>query len=462
MNKENQPFIHMFETNGSKYLYDVNKNSIICISEEVSDALNENKFENSEVKALVQKGFLSDKRVTTIIHPEDRFLEYHLNNKIGMITIQVTQACNLRCRYCPYSGEYNNRKHSNKRMNLDMAKKGIDFLWEHSMGCEYVSIGFYGGEPTIEFDLIKECIEYAKIKFDGKDVKFSITTNGTIITNEMIEYFYENNVVLMISLDGPKGIHDKNRVFADNSGSFDVVMNNIRKVKKNYPDYFNKIIFNVVADPENDYNCTSRFLSGDEVIKDAVINASEINPFYRKEDIKISEDYKIQRGYELFKFFLSKINRYDTEKVSPLISSRFYMLEEMYNEQLGMTEALPDRYHHGGPCIPGAQRLFMSVDGTLYPCERVSEESEAVKIGHIETGIDRDKVRVLLNIGKLSEESCKNCWAIRYCSLCMVACDNLKELSGKQKISYCKSVKADVESRFKDICVLKSIGVSFN
>ncbi|PYG84365.1 uncharacterized protein LY28_03628 [Ruminiclostridium sufflavum DSM 19573] len=462
MNESREPLVHMFETHGGRYLYDVNRNSVIEISEETSNALKNKEMENKGVKMLAENGFLSGKRVTTIVHPENEAVESYMNNKINMIIIQVTQACNLRCRYCPYSGQYDNRSHTNKRMSLEMAKRGIDFLWEHSKDCEEVNLGFYGGEPTLEFNLIKTCMEYAKIKFEGKNVKFSITTNGTALTNEMIEYFYDNNVILMISLDGPKEIHDKNRVFADNSGSFEAVMANVRKIKSSYPDFFHKILFNVVADPENDYSCTSNFLSGNEVIKDSVINSSEVNMFYRKEDIEISEDFCIKKGYELFKLFLSKLGRFDQKKVSPLVSVNYSFLEKMYNEQLRTVEALPDRYHHGGPCIPGAQRLFMSVDGTFYPCERVSEESEAVKIGHIDTGIDIEKVKILLNIGKLTENACKNCWAIRYCSLCLVSCDNLKELSAAQKSKYCKNVKADVGNRLKDICVLKDIGINFH
>ncbi len=462
MNKVKEPFIHTFETYGDRYLYDVNKNSIITLSEELSTALGNKEMEHSEVKALQQKGFLSDNRVSTIIHPEDGVLASHMSNKISMLTLQVTQACNLRCRYCPYSGQYNNRQHSNKRMSLEMARRGIDFLWEHSIDCEEVNLGFYGGEPTIEFNLVRECMEYAKVKFEGKTVRFSITTNGTIITNEIIEYFQENDVVLMISLDGPKEIHDKNRVFADESGSFNIVMENIKRIKQDYPDYFTRILFNVVADPENDYNCTSQFLSGNDVVRDAVINSSEVNTFYRKEDMEATEDYYIKKGYEIFKLFLSKFNRFDSKKVSVLVSTRYTILEKMYNDQMKMVESLPEKYHHGGPCIPGAQKLFMSVDGTFYPCERVSEDSEAVRIGHIESGIDLEKARELLNIGKLTEKNCKNCWAIRYCSLCLVACDNLHELSGAHKLRFCRLVTADVEGSFKDICVLKDLGMDLS
>lgn len=462
MAKDKEPFIHMFETYGGKYLYDVNRNSIVGVSEEVYAALKNNEMEHKGVKALLENGFLSDNRVSTIVHPEDQTLEFHINNKISMLTLQITQACNLRCTYCPYCGEYNNRPYSNKKMSLEMAKKGIDFLCEHSIDSEQVNLAFYGGEPTLEFQLVKECIEYAKIKFEGKPLKFSITTNGTILTDEIIEYFCSNEVVIMISIDGPKEIHDKNRVFADKSGSFEVVMDNIKRIRNKYPAYFSKILFNVVSDPENDYSCTNQFILGNEVMKDAIINSSEINQFYRKEDINVSEDYMIKKGYEQFKLFLSKFNCFNEKKVSPLVTARYEFLKKIYNEQLKILQSLPERYHHAGQCIPGTQRLFMNADGTFYPCERSSESSEAVKIGSIQTGIDLEKVRTLLNIGRLTEKKCKNCWAIRYCSLCLIACDNLSELSAEKKLHYCKNVLANTEDNFKDICVLKELGMNFS
>lgn len=109
-------------------------------------------------------------------------------------------------------------------MDWNTAKKSLDFLLEHSIDNEIVNIGFYGGEPMIEFDLIKKCIEYAKEIFKGKDIQFSITTNGTLINKKIIRYFVKNKVNLTISLDGPKEVHDKNRRFCNGSGTFDKII----------------------------------------------------------------------------------------------------------------------------------------------------------------------------------------------------------------------------------------------
>lgn len=80
-----------------------------------------------------------------------------LDVNIESINLQVTQNCNLRCEYCPYTGNfYNNRRHTNKSMSFELVKRGIDFLYNHSMNCEVVNVAFYGGEPLLEFELIKK------------------------------------------------------------------------------------------------------------------------------------------------------------------------------------------------------------------------------------------------------------------------------------------------------------------
>ena len=102
-----------------------------------------------------------------------------------------------------------------------------------------------------------------------------------------------------------------------------------------------------------------------------------------------------------------------------------------------------------GPCIPGQRRAFITTQGDIFPCERVNENSDIFKIGNIETGFDVEKAKVLLNIGKLTEDDCKNCWVLRHCSLCAGYCDNQGELSGELKRSYCRRVQMNVEHNMK-------------
>ncbi len=95
-------------------------------------------------------------------HPETEGLEYILENNLNTMALQLTQNCNLRCKYCVYSGNYENRKHSSLKMNKEIAYRAIDFFVRHSSDSEKLHLGFYGGEPLLEFELIKGCVEYIK------------------------------------------------------------------------------------------------------------------------------------------------------------------------------------------------------------------------------------------------------------------------------------------------------------
>ena len=95
-------------------------------------------------------------------HPDLDYIQVFLQNHLDTLLLQVSQGCNLRCEYCIYSGEYNNRTHQNKMMSWDTAKGTIDFIVERSADCKTLYFGFYGGEPLCNFSLIKRCIEYIK------------------------------------------------------------------------------------------------------------------------------------------------------------------------------------------------------------------------------------------------------------------------------------------------------------
>lgn len=124
-------------------------------------------------------------------------------------------------------------------MSFELVKRGIDFLYNHSMNCEVVNVAFYGGEPLLEFELIKKSIEYAKEIFRTKKIIFSLTTNAVLLTDAMMRFFRENDVLLTVSLDGPQNIHDKSRIFANGKGSFEIVYRNLCYFKENYLEYFN-------------------------------------------------------------------------------------------------------------------------------------------------------------------------------------------------------------------------------
>lgn len=459
---------HTFMAGGKRYMFDVSTNAFIVLSEVLYKDIEKYKRSGYKditpaIEKLKDRGYLKDRLEFEMVHPMDSTLEYSLERCIGTIALQVTQGCNLRCKYCAYSGNYDNRVHSSKRMSKETAFKAIDFLFDHSIDRERVSLGFYGGEPLLELNLIKDCVEYAKKKSSGKELMFNMTSNATLITNNTLEFLYDNKFSLTISLDGDQQAHDKNRVFAVNhKGTFKGVMQVLEKIQTCYPDYMERVHINAVIDPTTDFDCTSHFFSDHKTVKDFYIQANLISEYYSKDEIASHEVYREKFSYEIFKMYLQKLGRFDEENISKLVSHGFHSLKEIHDKAKISSSTSMKRDHHSGPCVPGIQRLFVDVDGNLYPCERVSEASKAVRMGNIDAGFDIEKARALLNIGKLTEKECKQCWAFRFCSSCAVQADDLEELSAEKKLENCAMIKTHIDNMMRDYCVMKDLGCNFD
>lgn len=467
---ESKPFIYPFSTPGGYYIFDVNTNRIINVSKEVYDYLAGKKDEitsatKGEISKMMRDGFLSNKKVKEILHPASNSLKDLLDSALEKITLQVTQQCNLRCEYCIYSGDsgnYQNRPHKNKKMSFETARKGIDFLIEHSQDANRLNVSFYGGEPLLEFELIQRCVEYANEKAEGKEVSFSITTNATLLTEDIIDYLSENGIMLTISLDGPKEIHNKNRKFAGSGiGSFDKVIENMGKLKKKYPEYIKKVMFSVVLDPTADFKCVSEFFVNYDTVKEANQVASFPSTHYIKTGLEIDDNFSSEHSYEFFKIFLYKLGRLEKKYVSNLNMAYWSNLERNYHEKRTPTFSFQDYGHPSGPCVPGQLRLFMDADGVFFPCERVSEASEVMRIGTVESGLDVEKCWKILNIGKVTENSCKNCWAFRYCTQCAALADDTKSLNAQKRLEQCESTRAEIGGAFRDYCTLLELGYDF-
>lgn len=461
------PLIHLFSYVGKYYFYDVNKHKIVNISSETFAILQKQlqdgiESDNSVLQKLKEEGFLSSNRIEEINHPADNILEDILNNRVKKICLQLTQQCNFRCDYCVYSGNYDNRTHAAKRMNSKTALAGIDFLLKHSKDSPSISIGFYGGEPLLEFKLIKECMEHTSKVAEGKKIVYSMTTNGSLLNSEMVETFIKYDATITISLDGPIEIHNKNRKFATNGrGTFETVYKNLMEIMNKYPEFRKKIQYSMVIDPTVQVSCINEFIATeDELFGQNSISSTLINPLYRKNEIESTQEFYQDWEYEKFKYYLFLLDRIPENQSSRLMNNSSVRLLDFISKSHKSFYPLAKKDHHSGPCVPGQVRLFMNVDGNFYPCERVNENSDVMKIGNIKDGFYVDKVRALLNIGKLTEDNCKNCFAFRECYLCAAYADEDNELSKEKKISSCHSVRYNFEEMLKNAVVLKDLGIS--
>ena len=471
------PNIHLFSLYNQYYFYDANTNAIMELPSEIYGFLKDitekksvdvrkefeslNNHQKEEIEYLISSGLLS-KNVTdcSLCHPETEMLGDYYKSNLSSITLQVTQNCNLRCAYCIYSGSYVNRTHNNKRMQLETAIKAVDFLYRHSSQSHIISIGFYGGEPLLEFDLIQKVVDYAEGLFKGKSLQFLMTTNATLLSVEKARYLREHKFHLTISLDGPQSIHNKNRIFAgSNKGSFQVIMNNLKKIKEDDPQALKDISFNAVIDMNQDTSCSNEFFLHYDLVKEMDVGGNYVDSSNKKDQAPSAPpQFYIDTYYELFKLYLFQCTDIFSAYAPKLYSFEISAMKRNMLERTVLHNACTTP---GGQCLPGIQRFFVDVDGLFYPCERVNESANDFVIGDIENGFDVEKAKKLLNVALITENECKNCWCSKLCNQCISKAEENGKLSRKMRLSNCQDTKIAVEDMMKNYIVLRKHGCRF-
>ena len=449
------------------YVYDRNKNKILNISkEEYQELYKLSKKEITEKEAVCLRkyqkyGYLKDSVLEEIIHPETKYIKHYLDHRVQFLILQVTQSCNLRCDYCTYSGQYKNRVHSGKSMTWELAKKSIDYLYNHSNEVEKVRISFYGGEPLLRFDLIKQCIEYIKEAYPERNTTYGITTNGTLLSGKIAEFLISNKFSVTVSLDGSKKDHDSNRKFASNGeGSFDTIINNIKEISKHNQEFIKNIRFNTVLNPKSDYGTVRNYFSSEDVVCDAGVGLSLMETINHKGDISFSDEFINIRRYDYFLLLMAMIKKLKKEAISKFMSEIKSGIDIDYTSMEDIN-SLNKKWHHAGPCIAGAMRMFVNTDGVIYPCEKAVETSEAMKIGEMDKGTDVSKVSKVMNIGKITEKECKNCWAISWCSMCALYAEKDGKFDSAAKRKNCYKSLIEAQEKLLNICTLKEFGYKF-
>jgi len=313
-----------------------------------------------------------------------------------------------------------------------------------------ICIAFYGGESFLEIDNIKACVAYVREKYPRRPVRYTVTTNGTLFNDDIIRFLEENNFSTAISFDGPRELHDKNRLYADGKGSFDDIMKNVRYIREHFPAYYSHISFMTVVAPGTDFSCVNDFFSANDVL---AASYSLVNNFGANENIEYDDLYSAAYNYQMTKVLLSVIGLYSTEKQSKLLGPSLALIE-LFHSGLSQT-TIPEKSHPGGPCIPGSMRPFVDIYGNIYPCERVSENSDAMLIGHIDSGFYMEKVNAILNVGNLSDDECKVCWNFIHCGLCAAACDDGTRLCKEERLKHCSGRMHDTLNNLVTICFLR-------
>lgn len=446
------PFIKLFRTPRCDYFFDVNRDMFCQVDEETYHLLE--KLESGDITswnatpitALKGCGWLSCHRPNAIRHSFTDRVDTWLENQVFQLILQVTQACNLCCIYCPYANNTDEklfRSHSKKMMTWETAKAAIDFLASRSSASPEIFISFYGGEPLISFKLIQSCVAYANDIFEGKTIHYSITTNATLLTNEMLHFMHDNQFLITFSLDGPKEIHDRHRIRVDGSPTYAEVMEMLRKTIDLYDTASKeRISINIVINPEDSLDELVEWLS-DPLFDKIQVRSSLIENDYLEHKFLTNTTYQEKYSYMYALRLLDYLELVDGLSPNLVTEPVVNTLSQEYARLQSGALGLPDITSPSGPCVSGIRKLFVNTDGVFYPCEKVNELSECMKIGSITTGIDNQKVKEHLNIAQLTPNDCLNCWAQVHCTICQRQADGGDSLSAEYKNRFCNKVKRD-------------------
>jgi len=464
-----------FKTEGNLYAYDVNTNHILRVAKPIWLRL---RAEASSLRAYADSGdpeaidtvqTIQDLREKHGVFPVNlplRRLEFpvtmddvvkQLSTELQHIVLNVTEQCNFRCLYCKYGGSYvQDRVHSNRQMEWDIARNAIDFFLARNESAACARFGFYGGEPLIAFPLMRRIVDYTRSRTPNRP-SFSVTTNGSLLTAERIKFLVRNDFSLIISLDGPEEIHDRYRKTARNDPTFSRVLKKIELIRAIDNDYYSRRVgFSVVLCPPYDLRAIIDFFADESIFTHGPIMFSHVDPFdtifldrFDKNLIVKAHRRQVAELREEFLYSLcdaSAVNGFDRrlKVLRDLFAKRYARLHYRTIFPLG------ESCYPNGICTPGLRRLFVTVDGRLGLCEKMEERWI---IGDIFNGFYRDAIENLINsYVRISTELCTKCWAVRICDSCYLHAVKNKELSIQRKREFCRIRKRDFAEALIEYC----------
>ena len=227
------------------YLYDALNNNVAKINSE-EDILDDNKYDDF----LIDNNFRDIKKSCEfdMKYPYSKDeLNNMYTNKVKSMTLALTEQCNLRCKYCGYMPKYMDDNYKLKSMPKEVAFKAIDILMKNSHESELCHLGFYGGEPLLKLDLIKECIDYISNKYPFRKPSYNMVTNAVLLDDKVTDFIIENDIKINISFDGPKEYQNKYRVDCNGNASHEKVYKNIQAFYRKDPKFFREnVTYNVV------------------------------------------------------------------------------------------------------------------------------------------------------------------------------------------------------------------------
>ncbi len=410
--------IHKYKLNGYNIVLDVNSGGVHLVDDITYDILDNiepplskecpQKVLNKLVTIYGKEELLScydeifELYENKIIFSEDdyeQYAKYSVPSPIKAMCLNISHDCNLRCEYCFAStGDFGTGR---KLMSFETGKKAIDFLLEQSKDRQNLELDFFGGEPLMNFDVVKQIVEYARSreKEYNKHFRFTITTNGMLLDDDKIDFINKEMSNVVLSIDGRKEVNDKVRKRVDGTGCYDKIIPNYKKLveKRGDKEYY-------------------------------------VRGTFTKYNLDFSKDV-----FALYEAGFDQIS------VEPVVCEpekpyalTFNDLADVFTEYEKLSGMLIDSYNKGnrfnffhfmidlnqGPCAIkrlrgcgcGNEYVAITPDGDIYPCHQFVGIEE-YKMGNIDEGtFNWDMKNSFSQAHVYNKPDCRNCWAKFYCS----------------------------------------------
>ncbi len=410
--------VHTFRQNGYNVALDSASGSVHCVDDVAFDVINayENTSRDEIIRTVSSKHNVSEQDVIECLEDVDGLKAEGLlfaedtfrpdveklakrDTVIKALCLHVAHTCNLNCEYCfAAQGKYHGER---ALMSFEVGKRALDFLVENSGTRHNLEVAFFGGEPLMNFDVVKRLVEYARSieNEKGKHFRFTLTTNGMLIDDDVIDFANREMDNVVLSLDGRREVNDRFRKTAGGQGSFDVIVPKFQKF--------------VNARGDKSYYMRGTF--------------THFNPDFTK-DIQTMLDLGFNE-LSMEPVVCPPADAYAlTEEDKQTVLKEYEKLADMMLER--EKQGKPFTFYHymldleGGPCIykrisgcgSGTEYLAVTPTGELYPCHQFVGNKDYL-MGDIWQGVTRTDTRdKFKRCNAYSRKECDDCWARLYCS----------------------------------------------
>ncbi len=318
---------------------------------------------------------------------------------VKALCLHVAHDCNLACRYCfAGEGEYHGER---SLMSLEVGKKALDLLVRSSGNRRNLEVDFFGGEPLMNFDVVKQLVAYGRSLEEKHDKKFrfTLTTNGMLLNDEILEFANKEMGNLVLSIDGRKEINDKMRPRRGGQGSYDEIVPKFIKAAESR-DQMNYYVRGTYTHDNLDFSEDVKHLAGlgfKQISVEPVVAPADKEYAIKEEDVpQLLKEYDILAKYLL-----------DRKRAGEGVNFFHFMID--------LTQG-PCAYKRLSGCGSGTEYLAVAPNGDLYPCHQFVGMTDFI-MGNVDTGVTNEKLREkFARCNVYSRKECSSCFAKLYCS----------------------------------------------